>query len=44
MGQGHVSCPGGFDRVNIVDHIQGLAAGEAIDDGGDDRRLPRMSE
>jgi hypothetical protein len=44
MGQGHISCPDGIDRVNMVDQAQELTAGEANDDGGDDRGLPRTCE
>jgi hypothetical protein len=43
-GPGPHQLPGGIDRVNMADQAQELTAGEANDDGGDDRGLPRMSE
>jgi hypothetical protein len=44
MGQGHVSCPGGIDRVKIIDRPQELTTGGSVIDGGDDLQLLEMRD
>jgi hypothetical protein len=39
MGHGHVSYPGGIDRVKIIDRPQELTASGSVIDGGDDLQL-----
>jgi hypothetical protein len=44
VDQGHISCPGGTDRVKIIDRLQELTAGGSVIDGGEDLQLLEMRD